>query len=563
MFSTLIIFAKNKPGVLYRIADLFLRRKINIESLTMAETETAGLSRFTIRARADQPTTEKIVKQLYRIIEVVKVLSAKDSELLFKEIALVKVFAKNPQKRREIEELAYLFKASIEFVGSDFLVLEKTGSEEEIQSLISLLRPFGIQDFVRSGRIALSKEEEKLGGKFSQMVKKPSEIVSDIDVSAIKKIEILISKEKEAISLAQGVPNFPTPDFIKKAAESAMKKNLTDKYTLGYGIEPLRAAVAEKVSRDNKIPATSENIIITHGAIEGIMATFIAFLNPEDEILVLSPDYASHLTQIQIVRHGGKPIFVSLEENDDHWHLNEEKMESAISPQTKALLICNPSNPTGKVYSFEELKKIAQIALKYNLFIITDEVYEYFVYDNKKHFSIGSFPEVADRTISIFSLSKTYAMTGWRIGYIVAEKKLVKEIFKIHDSLITCPTAISQYAALSAIESDQSVVADFKKEYEKRRELVVEMLAATERLKLIKPEGAYFAFPRFNFNDENKIDDYNLALRILKEAKVGVVPGSAFGPGGENHIRISFGVEEEKLKEGLERLVDFINKLEI
>lgn len=158
MFSTFIIFAKNKPGVLYRIADLFLRRKVNIESLTVAETETAGLSRFTIRAKADQSTTEKIVKQLYRIIEVVKVLEAKDTELIFKEIALLKVFAKSPQRRKEIEDLVYLFKANINFVGNDFLVIEKTGSEEEIQSVISLFRPFGIQDFVRSGRVALTKE---------------------------------------------------------------------------------------------------------------------------------------------------------------------------------------------------------------------------------------------------------------------------------------------------------------------------------------------------------------------------------------------------------------------
>ncbi len=559
MTSTLIIFAKNKPGVLYRIADLFLRRKINIESLTVAETETAGLSRFTIRAKIDQPTVEKIVKQLYRIIEIAKVLETKDSELIFKEIALIKVFAKSPQKRRELEDLTELFKANINFVGSDFLVVEKSGSEEEIQSLISLLRPFGIQDFVRSGRIALTKEEKKLEGKFFQImeVKKPSYVALNIDVSAIKKIELLIAKEKGAISLAQGIPNFYTPAYIKRAAKEAMEKNLTDKYTPGYGIEPLRAVIAEKVRRDNKIQAASENIIVTHGAIEALMATFIALFNPEDELLVLTPDYASHLTQIQIARHGGRPIFVSLKENERGWQLEPEKIEGAVTPRAKAILLCNPTNPTGKVYTLEELKEIARIALKYNLFIITDEVYEYFVYDDKKHFSIGSFPEAADRTISIFSLSKTYAMTGWRLGYIVAEKKLIKEIFKVHDSLITCPTAISQYAALAAIQGPQSVVSEFRKAYEKRRKITAEMLGRTDKLKLIIPEGAYYAFPKFTF----EVDDYDLAVRMLKEAKVGVVPGSAFGPGGENHIRISFGLEEEKLKEGLNRLLNFVEKL--
>lgn len=561
MYSTIIIFAKNKPGVLYRIADLFLRRKVNIESLTVAETETPGFSRFTVRTKIDNQTSEKIVKQLYRIIEVVKVMEARDGDLIFKEIALLKVFAKTPQKRRELEDLASLFKASIDFVGQDFLVVEKTGSEEEIKSLVSLLRPFGIQDFVRSGRIALSKEEKKPEGKFAEIIKKPSYVTQNIDVSAIKKIELLISKEKGAVSLAQGIPNFDTPLHIKNSAKDAMEKNLTNKYTRGYGIDPLREALAEKVRRDNKIQAEPENIIVTHGAIEALMATFIALFDPTDEMIVPTPDYASHITQIQIARHGGRPIFVSMRENESGWHLEPEKIESAITPHTKAILICNPSNPLGKVYSYDELKEIARIARRYNLFIIADEVYEYFLYDGRKHFSIGSFPEAADRTISIFSLSKTYAMTGWRIGYIVAEKKLANQIFKIHDSLITCPAAISQYAALAAVKGDNSVVAEFRNAFEKRRKITMDMLAKTDRLKAVMPEGAYYAFPKFNFNHQT--DDYDLAVKMLKEAKVGVVPGSAFGPGGENHVRISFGCSDEQLKEGLTRMINFVNNLKV
>ena len=556
---TFIIFSKNKPGVLYKIADLFLRRKINIESLTVAETQIPGISRFTITTEIDWETAEKVEKQIYRVIDVIKVSKAKDDNLIFKELALIKVFAKNPQKRREIEDISHLFEAKIDYVGEDSLVIEKTGSEKEIQSLISLLKPFGIKDFVRSGRIALLKKEEKEKGKFSEMIKRKSEIVENIEVSAIKQFEILISKEKNSVSLAQGIPSFETPPFIREKAKEAIDKSKVSKYTKGWGIKELRELLAEKVKRENKILAKPENIIVTHGAIEALMATFLALCDPKDEILVLSPDYASHITQIKIARHGAKPIFVPLEETKEGWKLNPEKLESAIGPKTKAILICNPSNPLGKVYSMEELKQIAKIALRYNLFVITDEVYEYFLFDGKEHVSIGSFPEIADRTISVFSFSKSYSMTGWRIGYLVAEKKLAQEIFKIHDSLITCPTAVSQYAALAAVKEEKEGkkwIEKFKKEYEKRRKIGMEILSQTEKLSFVKPEGAYYFFPKLNID----INDYQFSLKLLKEAKLGVVPGSAFGPGGENHIRISFGLEEKKLEEGLERLINYLKK---
>jgi len=388
------------------------------------------------------------------------------------------------------------------------------------------------------------------------MTKKPSKIAQSIEVSAIKKFEILIGKEENSISLAQGIPNFETPSFIKEKAKEAIDSGLTSKYTKGWGIEPLRQAIAEKVRRDNKIKVEPENIIVTHGAIEALMATFLALLDPEDEVIVLSPDYASHITQIRIIKQGAVPRFVPLEQKDSCWKLDPEKVESAINKKTKAILLCNPSNPLGKVYTREELKAIAKIALKHNLFIITDEVYEYFVFDDKEHISIGSFPEAAERTISVFSLSKSYSMTGWRIGYLVSDKKTVQEIFKIHDCLITCPTVVSQYAALAAMKGDHKFVKEFKQNYERRREITAEILSQTDRLGFIKPEGAYYLFPKVNL----EMDDYDFSLRLLKEAKVGVVPGSAFGPGGRRHIRISFGCEEKKLREGLERMVNYLNK---
>ena len=551
---TIIIFTENKPGILYRIADAFFKRKINIESLTVSEIETQGMSRFTVLVKGTRLTVEKITKQLYKIIEVVKVLETTDNELIFKEIALIKVSTKNPSRRQEVEDLAYLFQATIVYVGNTFLTIEKSGTEEEINSLYSLLKPFGIREYARSGRIALLKEEQSFNGKFGDENREPSSIASAIEISAIKRLQLLANADKEVISLAQGIPSFATPEHIKKAAIAAIKKGVVDKYTSGYGIDPLREAIVTKVKRDNKIAATKDNVIVTHGAIEAMMATFIALLNPKDEIIVLSPDYASHITQTQIARHGGRPIYVPLTETEQGWVFDPEKVEAAMTQRTKAILMCNPCNPTGKVYTHEELKELARIARKYNLFIISDEMYEYFTYDKKKHISIGSFPEVADRVISIFGVSKSYAMTGWRIGYAVANKELIAQIMKIHDSLVTCPTVVSQYAALAAITDKQDTVAEFRKEFIKRRKIVLDALNGVKSVQCAAPESSYFAFVKVAGN----IDDYDLAMRLLHEAKVAVVPGSAFGLGGESHIRISFGGEEKDLREGMKRLVAYI-----
>lgn len=554
---TIGIFAEDKPGVLYKIADVFLKRKINIESLTVSKTERKGISRFTITANIDDETVQKISKQLYRIIEIIKVFEAKDTELIFYETALLKVSATNPLKRRELDDLVELYNGKIVYVDKDSIIIQKTGREEEIDSMINLLKPYGIKEIVRSGRIAILKKEEKLKGKFEKILPAPS-YVGKLELSAIKALEHAGRGIEGTISLAQGTPDFLTPDFIKESAKKAMDNGLTDKYTSGYGIDELRKAIAEKVRRENNIKADYKNVMVTHGATEALIATFMGVFNPKDEVIVITPDYASHITQISLARYGGRPVFVSMEETDNDWKLNPEKLESAVNYKTKGILICNPSNPTGKVFTEEELKAIADIALKYNLFIITDEIYEYFVYDHKRHISIASFEKVAERTISIFGLSKAYAMTGWRIGYIVADERVLKEIFKVHDALVNCPAVVSQYAALSAITSGPRIPNKFKEEYERRRQIVIEELSKSNRIKLPKLEGAYYAFPKI----EGVEDDYEFAFRALQESKVVVVPGSAFGKGGEGHVRISYCKSEEELREGLRRLVKFVEENE-
>lgn len=394
------------------------------------------------------------------------------------------------------------------------------------------------------------KQNKKLDGK------ELSSTVANIEASAIKQIQLLANAKKDVVSLAQGTPSFFTPDHIKKAAIEAIKLNLTDKYTSGYGIDPLRETIAKKVTRQNDIQANPENILIGHGGIEICMAVFMTILNTGDQMIILTPDYASHITQVRIALHGGESVFVPLDETLSGWVLNPDRLEKAITKKTKAILICNPCNPTGKVYTREELKEVALIAKKYNLYIITDEMYEDFVFDGKEHVSIGSFKEVANQTISVFGVSKSYSMTGWRIGYMVANKTLISEIFKIHDSLITCPTAISQYAAIAAINGPKNDVLYFKKEYEKRRQICMDYLGKTDKLEVLQPEGAYYIFPKFI----KSIDDFALALEMVEKAGVAVVPGSPFGKGGENHVRISFCFGEDQLREGLKRFISYINK---
>lgn len=554
MKYTIIVFTENKPGILYRIADLFLRRRINIESLTVSETETRGISRFTIVVDQSQDIVEKVIKQLYRIIEVVKVFEMKDSQIISREIAFIKVSTKTPDRRRDVVELAVLFGAKVTDVGHDYVIAEVTGTEDEIKSLFLALKPFGVKEFVQSGRIAVVKDVSSVTGKFAAFVKEPSHTVSGIELSAIKRLELMGRQENDVASLAQGIPSFATPQHIRDAAKKAIDQGYADKYTPGYGIQELREVIVDKLKRDNKIDADPSQVTVTHGGIEAMIAAFIAILNRDDEIIFLTPDYASHITQAIIAHYGGKPVFVPLNESEG-WRFEKERLQAAVTTRTKAILLTNPSNPIGKAYTKEELLDIVDIAKRHNLYIVTDETYEYFTFDKRKHISVASLPGAKERTISIFSLSKSYSMTGWRIGYLVASREVSRQIFKVHDSLITCPTAVSQYAAVAAIGGRQDDVVHFKKEFQKRRDMVIKKLKETDRLLLQIPEGGYFAFVKVNA----QVDDYELCVRLIKEAGVAVVPGSAFGTGGEGHIRISFGCEDKQLAKGLNRLVTFVN----
>ncbi|GIW62876.1 MAG: hypothetical protein KatS3mg090_0989 [Patescibacteria group bacterium] len=554
---TFLVLSENKPGVLYRIADVFLKRKINIQSLTVAEID-KNLSRFTITAYCDNANVEKVEKNLYKIIEVVKVTSAYDQELIFKELVIVKVNSASPYAIRDLDDLIYLHKAEIVYTTESAVYIEKQGTEDDINSFLNSVRPYGIKEIVRSGRIGLLKpKNDKKTVDFSLNC---PDYIEMLDVSAIKKIEYYSKEFKDVVSLAQGTPASATDKAIREAAKYAIDKGLVDKYTSGYGIDQLRELLVKKLKHENNLPNINKNnIIVTHGAAEGLMAIFLALFRRNDEIVVITPDYASHLTQIRISRKGGRPVFLPMQIKNGGWSFSLDKLESIITVNTKAILICNPSNPTGKVYSREELEGILEIAQKYNLLVITDEIYEKFVYGKKQHISFASLSNAFERTISIFGFSKSFSMTGWRIGYIVADESIIKNIFKVHDALITCPTAVSQYAAIAALENSDRIVQRLKEEYEEKRKLCISLLKDNPKIEFAHPDGAYYLF----FKIKGVDDDFKFALRLIEEAGVAIVPGSAFGLGGEGFFRIAFCRERESIIEGIERLNNYLKKIRL
>lgn len=375
------------------------------------------------------------------------------------------------------------------------------------------------------------------------------ERVQNIELSVIKQIEILSSKYANSISLAQGIPDFDTPECIKKRAEKAMSRGEVAKYTLSPGLPELREMIEIHLSKSGIYYDWQKEIIVTAGAIEAITATIFAITNPGDEIIIPVPTYTSYQQVIKLA--GCKPIFVPLNE-EDGWSFELNKYAEAITDKTKAIFYCNPNNPTGTVYDKKQLLGLAKLAVDHNLFIISDEVYQDFVFDNINIFSLSQLSEFRNRVIRIFSFSKSYAMTGWRVAYLHSDAKIINEILKVHDSLVTCAPTISQYAAMGALEMGEQDVKLFKNNFKERRDIVCEHLNNLSNIfSYVKPNSSYFIFPKII---NTQVDSWKFCLDLIEKTKVALVPGIAFGPNGENHVRISFSRSEKDINEAFNRL---------
>ncbi len=377
--------------------------------------------------------------------------------------------------------------------------------------------------------------------------------VSQLNKSAIHEMTRLSKQYENVAFLSWAKPTSGTPEHINNFAISAIQSGLSGGYSQNEGLPELRNEIVSKLQRDNNISAQNSEILVTIGAIEGLMAAVMSVVDPGDEVILPTPTYSTHITQVKLA--SGTPVLVPLIE-EKNYTLDIAAIEKAVTSKTKAIMYCTPSNPTGTVFSESEQRQLAEIALKYDLTIITDEAYEYFVFDNAKHFSIASIPELKDNVISCFTFTKTYAMTGWRIGYLHASENNISQIKKSHIPFSICAPVVSQYAAIAALKGSQECINEFNNHYFNARNLMCKRLDRLDSVfSYVKPEGSYLMFPKIL--SKNDSDSLSFCKKMLNDIKVSATPGVAFGSTGEGHIRLSFCVPEDMINEAFDRMESY------
>ena len=350
------------------------------------------------------------------------------------------------------------------------------------------------------------------------------------------------------VNLGGGDPDFDTPRHIVDAGVEAIRGGQTH-YVASQGIPAFRKAIAEKLSRENGLSYDPDREIVATAS--GKLALYIALeslLDPRDEVLYLEPAWVSYRPLIELI--GGCPVAVSLSPADN-FAVRSTLLERKISPRTKAILINSPNNPTGRVLGPEELQVIREVALKHDLWVISDEIYEHLVYDGHRHVSIATLPEMRDRTVVVNGMSKAYAMTGWRIGYLAAPSVLSEQILKVQQHVVTCAASFGQIAATEALQGPQDCVKTMRQEYDKRRRRIAEALNSIPGVRCPLPEGAFYFFPEVDYKD---YDSWQIAEYLISEAHVAVTPGQAFGEAARKNIRLTYATSMANLLEAVERM---------
>jgi len=376
----------------------------------------------------------------------------------------------------------------------------------------------------------------------------------------------LKSQGKDVISLSAGEPDFDTPENIKKAAIEAITRGET-KYTAVDGIDELKEAIINKFSRDNNLNFLKENISVAPGGKTIIYNAMVATLNPGDEVIIPKPFWVSYPDIVKLA--GGTPVTIETSRNSN-FKITADDLKKNITKNTKWIIINSPSNPTGEVYSSEELQSLVNVLKKYpNIYILSDDIYEHLLYEKKEKFTtIGEIDdEINSRTITMNGVSKAYSMTGWRIGYCGGPKKIIDSMRKLQGQSTSNPSSISQWAAVEALNGDQSFLKDWLDSFEMRRNKVVEMINSAKGLSCLKPKGAFYIYSScegvigktLSSGEEIKNDE-DFAMNLLKNKSVGVVHGSAFGL--SPYFRISYATSIEKLEEACKRIIDFCDELE-
>lgn len=373
--------------------------------------------------------------------------------------------------------------------------------------------------------------------------------VKNIEISGIRKFFNMVADEDDVTSLTIGQPDFTTPAHIKEAAKIALDHNKT-MYTHNAGIIELRTAIATFYQNNYGVDYDpNEEVIVTTGASQAIDIAFRTILNQGDEVILPAPIYPGYEPLIKLARAN----VVYADTTSDNFKLTKENLDNLITSKTKCVVLPYPSNPTGASFTSDELQELVSSLQHRNIFILADEIYSELVYD-WKHESIAGFNEVKDRTIVINGVSKSHAMTGFRIGYTLAPAWIAKQMLKVHQYNVSCASSISQYAALEALTNGLSDPAAMRNEYKERRDFVYNRLI-NMGLSVNKPDGAFYFFPKFPVKD---LSSFQLGLNLVRKGKVALVPGDSFSSIGEGYMRLSYAYDIETIKTGLDRLEDFL-----
>lgn len=365
----------------------------------------------------------------------------------------------------------------------------------------------------------------------------------------------------DVINLSVGEPDFFTPDHIKEAAKQAIDDNFSF-YSPVPGYLPLRKAIAEKLKNENGLDYSPEQIVCSNGAKQSVCNTLLCIVGPGDEVIIPAPYWVSYIEMVKLAEGKSVVVPAGIEQN---FKITPAQLEAAITPKTKALILCSPSNPTGSVYSKEELQGLVEVLVKYpNIIVIADEIYEHINYVGK-HESIAQFPEIKERVALINGVSKAYAMTGWRLGFVAAPIWLAKASNKLQGQYTSGPSSIAQKAAEAAFAGDQTPVEDMRKAFERRRNLVLDLIKDIPGLECNIPDGAFYVFPKCDsyfgksFGDRKINDSADLAMYLLEEGHVACVGGVAFG--APECIRMSYATSDENLIESMKRIKNALANL--
>jgi len=396
----------------------------------------------------------------------------------------------------------------------------------------------------------------------SRVSKRIAAIAESATLAVDSKAKALKAAGKPVIGFGAGEPDFPTPEYIVNAAIEAAKNPANHRYTPTPGLPDLREAIVNKTKRDSNYEITVDQVLVTNGGKQSVYQSFASILDPGDEVILPSPFWTTYPECIKLA--GGVSVEVFADESQNYL-VSVAQLEKALTPKTKVLLFCSPSNPTGSVYSPEQVKEIGQWALKNNLWVVTDEIYEHLLYDGATAPSICvAVSELADRTIIINGVAKTYAMTGWRVGWMIGPKDVIKAATNLQSHLSSNVSNVSQRAAIAALNGDLSAVHKMGEAFDRRRKLIVKLLNEIPGVTCPTPTGAFYVYPSVKavlgkeIRGKRPKTSAELATLILEEAEVAAVPGEAFGPSG--YLRFSYALGDEDIIEGIARVKKLLSE---